>query len=279
MENPRIEVLIPTKQRYEFLALCIQSLTTQTYDNWDLLIVDDSEKPVNLTQIPFIAPFLNWMLNNKHEWRVLFGRKLGQHHCHQIGLEAAKSNLILRVDDDCVLDPNYMEMLVRVITTQDHCVAVSGLVLDPNLKNEQQLQPENWKEIKDYSGKVWEDEKGNPQNSPALQWHCHRDKDLSLVQHLHSTFLYRKAPALAVGGWQDMIDAGLSRVAMTEETWFTYKLYLAGWSMFVNPNVVAWHLKASFGGCRTDAEKEDLSKLYFADRGKFDAWYKENRKK
>ena len=277
MDKPKIEVIIPTKQRYEFLALCIQSLTTQTYDNWDLLIIDDSENPINITQIPFIAPFLNWMQNNKHEWRVLFGRKSGQHHCHQIGLENAKANLLLRVDDDCVLDPNYMEHLVNVLTTEKHCGAVSGLVLDPNIKNEQQLMPENWKDLKEFSGKVWEKD-GKPEHSAALQWFIHRDKEIKAVQHLHSTFLYRKAAALAVDGWQDQIDDGVSLVAMCEETRFTYKLYLAGWNMFINPNVVSWHLKAPTGGTRTNKEKENLSKLYFADREKFDIWFKSTKK-
>jgi GT2 family glycosyltransferase len=94
---------------------------------------------------------------------------------------------------------------------------------------------------------------------------------LKPVQHIHSSFLYKKAAALAVGGWDEM---NLSKVGMTEETWFTYKLYLADWKLFIAPRALCWHLKAPVGGTRTDKETEDLSKLYYEDRIKFAEWYK-----
>lgn len=268
-DKPRVEVTIPTKNRYEFLSLCLLSLTNQTYDNWDVLIIDDSDNPSNLTTIPFISPLLNWMRNSGHEWRVVFGQKAGPHKCHQIALDAAKSNLILRVDDDCTLSSEYIETLVKTMQEKEHCAGVSGLVLDPSVPLISQAMPENWKEIKEFSGKVWEVD-GKPIHSPALQWCVHRDKETKPVEHLHSTFIYKKAIALAVGGWSEM---NLSKVGMTEETWFSYKIHLAGWNMYVNPNTVAWHMKAPSGGTRTDREKEDLTKLYMDDRRKFDEWY------
>jgi GT2 family glycosyltransferase len=274
MDNkPRVEVVVPTKNRYEFLSLLLHSLTNQTYDNWDVLIVDDSDKPINMTQLPFVSPLLNYMRNNDHEWRVLFGAKAGPHKCHQIALDNAKQNLLLRVDDDCLMSPNFIEILVNLITEKEHCSAVGGLVIDPNLRILEQVAPENWKELKEFSGKIWE-ENGKPCHSPALQWLVPRDKEIKKVEHIHSTFLYKKAVALAIGGWSEM---DLSKVGMTEETWFTYKMHLAGWNMYINPEAIVWHLKAPVGGCRSDKEKEDLTKLYMSDRRKFDEWYEKQR--
>ena len=275
MDKPRVDVVIPTKNRYEFIALVLQSLTNQTYTEWDLIIIDDSEKPVDMNTVPFIAPFLKWMDNNGHNWRVLFGRKQGPHKCHQLSLETSRNNYLLRIDDDCVMTDTYIEELVKTMTTQEHCAAVGGLILDPVTPNIKQYIPENWKEIKDFSGNLWEEEGGKPTHSPALQWFVHREKDIKLVQHIHSSFLYKKAAALAVGGWEEM---NLSKVGMTEETWFTYKLYVRGWNMYINPSAIAWHLKAPQGGTRTDADKEDISKYYFDDRVKFENWYRETKK-
>jgi len=271
MDKPRIEVVIPTKNRYEFLALTLQSLTNQTYDNWDLIIIEDSDPQYDINAIPFISPMLRWMENNKHEWRVFFGPKQGPHKCHQIALNSSKHNYILRVDDDCPMSDRYIEELVKTITEQEHCGAVGGVLLDPTKPQQQLIMPENWKDIKDFSGNIWEENGGIPCHSPALQWFIHRDKDIKPVQHLHSSFLYRKAVALAVDGWSDM---ELSKVGMTEETRFSYKLFLQGWNLFVNPNAVAWHMKAPVGGTRENNNKEDLSKLYYSDRIKFDQWYK-----
>ena len=54
----RITIGIPTKDRYECLAMLLWSLNEQTYKNWDLLIIDDSTNVYPLTQIPFIFPIL-----------------------------------------------------------------------------------------------------------------------------------------------------------------------------------------------------------------------------
>lgn len=271
MKNPRVEIVIPTKNRYEFLALILQSLVSQTYKEWDLLIIDDSDKPYDINNLPFISPFLRWMEQNRHDWRLLFGRKAGPHKCHQLSLEQARNNYILRIDDDCIIGDTYVEELVNSMQSNEHCGAVGGIILDLTKTNISQMMPKDADFTKEFSGNIWEDEQGNPYHTPSLQWFYHLDEKLKPVQHIHSSFLYKKAAALAVGGWEDM---PLSKVGMTEETWFTYKLHLAGWKMYVAPRAVAWHLKAPVGGVRTDAEKEDISKLYYNDRMIFAEWYK-----
>ena len=271
MKSPRIEIVIPTKNRYEFLALVLQSLTNQTYKEWDLLIIDDTDKPFDINNLPFIFPFLRWMEHNKHDWRLLFGRKAGPHKSHQLSLEQSRSNYILRIDDDCIIKESYIEELVKSMLSKEHCGAVGGIIIDPSKSNIIQMMPKDADLTKEFSGNIWEDEQSNPYHSPSLQWFYHLDDTLKPVQHLHSSFLYKKAAALAVGGWEDM---NLSRVGMTEETWFSYKLFKAGWSLYVAPRAIAWHLKSPSGGVRTDQEKEDLSKLYYNDRAIFAEWYK-----
>ena len=271
MKNPKIDIVIPTKNRYEFLALVLQSLTNQTYKEWELLIVDDSDKPFDINNLPFISPFLRWMEHNKHEWRVMFGKKAGPHKAHQLSLEQSKNNYILRIDDDCIINESYIEELVKSILSKEHCGAVGGVILDPSQPIVSQIMPKDADFTKEYSGNIWEDEQGNPYHSPSLQWFYHSDEVLKPVQHIHSSFLYKKAAALAIGGWEDM---NLSKVGMTEETWFTYKLHLAGWKMYIAPKALAWHLKAPVGGVRTDKDTDDLSKLYYNDRVIFAEWYK-----
>ena len=273
-KQPKVEICIPTRNRYEFLALLLHSITLPTYDNFDVLIIDDSDKPLDITTIPFIAPFLQFLKNNMHEWRVFFGEKKGPHKSHDIILKESKANYILRVDDDQVMNADYVEKLMKTMLEQDHCGAVGGLVLNAHSRMEDQIMPKNWKEDKNYSGEVWEGEDGFPYHSPGLQWVMHEDNDLKEVQHLHSSFLYRKAAGLAVDGWSDMDR--LSPKGHNEETWFTYKLYLSGWKMFVNPEAVIWHLCSPYGGIRADADMDQVKKR-LEDDLIFSEWYKQKK--
>jgi GT2 family glycosyltransferase len=275
VKTPKVEICIPTRNRIEQLGILLSSLASQTYKNFDILIVDDSDKQINFTHVPFISPTLNLLTNNGNNWRVLFGCKKGPHHSHKLILKEAKSNYIFRVDDDCVLEPTCLERLVETITEDDSCAGVAPLVLNPNIPSDKQTLPDNWRQLPYYDTKVTYDDKTKHVNhSPGIQWHFHLDEKPKLVEHLHSSFIYKKAVAVAVGGWDEMIDE-LSSKGMTEETWFSYKLFKAGFKLYVDPRAIAWHYQAPNGGVRTENnDPKDAERLYWGDREKFSRWFK-----
>ena len=275
MKIPKVEICIPTRNRFEHLSNLLCSLAFQTYKNFNVLIVDDSEPQFNLTQIPFISPTLNLLTNNGNSWRVVFGSKKGPHYSHKLILEEAKSNYIFRVDDDCVLEPTCLERLVETMVADDNCAGVAPLVLNPNISKDKQTLPDNWRQLPQYSTKVtYDDKTKHVDHSPGIQWNIHLDNEPKLVEHLHSSFLYKKAVAVAVGGWDEMIGE-LSSKGMTEETWFSYKLFKAGFNLYVDPRTVAWHYQSPKGGVRTENnDSKEAEKLYWSDREKFSKWFK-----
>ena len=41
MENPSVDIVIPSYNRKEFLKQAIRSIQNQSYKNWNLFVVDD----------------------------------------------------------------------------------------------------------------------------------------------------------------------------------------------------------------------------------------------
>lgn len=138
----RIEVGVPTKDRYENLALLLWSLCEQTFKDFDITIIDDSENRTDIRELNYMGHILKRLDKNGNQWRVEFGRKKGPHWSHQQIVDGARNPLIYRIDDDCILDRNCLQELVN--TYEDLSIkegvllhkkigAVGPIVLDPSV--------------------------------------------------------------------------------------------------------------------------------------------------
>lgn len=243
----RVEFDIPTKDRYEQLGLLLWSLLEQSYKNWDVTIIDDSEKRYDLREISFIWQMLRMMDKRGHKWRVFFGNKKGPHACHQISLNEARNPYIFRVDDDCILDPKCLETLVNTWKSEEHVGKKVGgvgcIIIEPSVPNEIEFLPPHWESYKKYQGKV--DDHGMAFGDH--QWRRHPDKNLQDVEHLYSSYLYSVEAGKEVGGY----DLNYNVVGHREETDFSYRIWKKGYGLVVDPNATVWHLRNPKGGIRT----------------------------
>jgi GT2 family glycosyltransferase/intein/homing endonuclease/2-polyprenyl-3-methyl-5-hydroxy-6-metoxy-1,4-benzoquinol methylase len=84
-EDPKPTVLafIPTKNRYDSLAMTLQSIAMQTYKPDKVLIYDDGEQK-DLREIPIYKYIFNVFDEKGIKWEVAFGQKRGQHFGHQL---------------------------------------------------------------------------------------------------------------------------------------------------------------------------------------------------
>ena len=96
--KPLISVIIPTYQRRNKLKSTLQSILTQTYSNYEVLIMDDgstdgTKEMVNLFNDPRI--FYNWQKNTG-----------GPANPRNNGIKIAKGDWIAFLDDDDVWKEN-----------------------------------------------------------------------------------------------------------------------------------------------------------------------------
>ena len=246
-----VTAYISTKGRYETtLPLAITSILNQTLLPSHLVIIQDDYESYDMRQSSTYSHLFSLIEQKGIKWKVIFGKGKGQVLNHQTMIEESETSWLWRVDDDNVAEYNVLETLCSHI--QSDVGAIAGAVVDP--KNS--VKGETSVYIKDIDSKLnkqWLQEKGG----------------IYSAEHLYSSFLYRKAAS--THGY----CLELSPVGHREETIFTHEMFLNGWALLIDLNVVTWHLRSPSGGIRSfnDAALWEHDEAIF--RRKMKVWKRE----
>lgn len=232
MIRPKVLAFVPTKDRYDSLALTLQSIALQTIVPDALWIYDDGECK-DLRSDPIFKYIFSLLTSKGIDWKVVFGHKKGQHYGHQLA-NKSEYPLVWRLDDDEVAEPDVLERLLKYMS--DASVgAVGGAVFIPGEK-----QSGGSNRMEDIFHK------------PNLQW-CPdqgiHDSYYQGVSHLYSSFLYRTNIA--------DYNLALSPKAHREETLFTNALKQAGYGLIVDTSIKTYHFRRDTGGIRSGSSSSD----------------------
>ena len=253
MSNIDVTFGIPTKDRYEALGNCLISIALQTVKPKRVIIIDDSDNSQDIRNLPNTFYALKLLNFHNIEFYVEQGVKKGQHFSHQKIQETADTEWIFRIDDDCVLEPNVLEILWSNANSDDKIGAVAPLILLPD---PQQL-PED----------ISHNTIADIYSAPNIQWFL--QSGYKEVEHLNSSFLYRKGIA--------NYNLYLSKVAHREETIFSHEIKRAGYKLFVIPYARCWHFRQESGGIRSHKDPS----LYEHDEEIFrklmNEWYRKEK--
>jgi len=119
--KPLLSIIIPSyNPDKEILARVINALLGQTLDcrTWELIIVNNgsSKWPTNLFFSQFKVPNL----------KVINEVRPGATYARKNGLENAEADIALLVDDDNILDPDYLERAADLLKQHPHVGAIGG---------------------------------------------------------------------------------------------------------------------------------------------------------
>lgn len=245
---------IPTKNRDSVLGRQLASLLMQAFQNFDVLIMNDGDKPVGCT---LSTEYVIRKLRLHHKVFIEEGSHISQAHNHNIALYDLRFRnyeYILRCDDDLIMNRDAVRLLVNTIDSDPSIGAVSGLwfenerlgdsLYDRMLVAEPRSHPS-------MHGKI------GTINSNWQQRCYHAMNELYQVQHLYSNCIYDAEMMRLAGGWPEVYSHG---VAHGEETDGTHRLYLSGHKLVVNPLVTGEHLRAG-GGIRDTRHLSDVQAL------------------
>ncbi len=109
--NPRISVIISTRNRLSLLKIAVQSLINQTWRNWEAIIINDGGEPIEKIKEDFSGDERIRIVNNP----VSIERSTSRN----IGIEQAKGQFICFLDDDDVLYRHHFELGVKMMSQFD----------------------------------------------------------------------------------------------------------------------------------------------------------------
>jgi GT2 family glycosyltransferase len=240
----RIEICIPTRGRTINVVCLLQALRTQTFTDWDLTILDDNLDDSLKNNFTLWA-MISLLEMEGHRCRVIKGEAMGIPRAHNVLLAATKKNLIARIDDDTLpSDVDYLTLLVNEIRFDSSGLvgAVGGPI--PHFKGGTQKDYEL--PANDTLGEFAAFE------TPFVRYVQPENATPRSVTALYSSFLFKRAYALAAGGY----SLSYSRSAEKEETDFTVRIAFLGGRLVFHPRALLWHLRAPSGGTRSVPESE-----------------------
>lgn len=274
-EPMRVSITLTTRDRPGFVFLCLSSLLSQTFDNWDLVIVDASDPP--LKDYMELRLLLLLMEKLGHRVDLISNREIGITQAWQLGMERSPWELGQRLEDDVWLEPTYLETLHQVITSDGNIAAVAGSNPNPFFPDATEVMGRIVREQLSLGRPFfpnilfWKDNSLIPTDGQAMAFDTGQTYK---VCHLHGLFMYRRSAVEKVGGFA----THTSRFGHRDETDLTLRLFFAGYDLLVCPDARLWHAEAPYGGARDDQEQR--LKLATRDEESFQervkAWVEQN---
>ena len=110
-------VIIITKNHSSFLKRCLNNLLNQTYNNYEIVIVDDNSSDDTSELVnSFNSNKLNYYLNSE---------KKGLASLRNFGISKSRGNFIFFTDADCIPTSNWIEQGMKLLSN-DEFAGVEG---------------------------------------------------------------------------------------------------------------------------------------------------------
>jgi glycosyltransferase involved in cell wall biosynthesis len=227
-----LSVCINTCDRPKYLWYLLASLCVQTHKDFEVIIVDDGDKPCEHN--PHVRAGIGGLENadvrvtvHKNE------KKLGLAASRNVACDLASSGLVVKLDDDHYCDAECLRQLDLSIKEYPDAGCI-GMVF-PFIRNGVMVRMD-WPDVfgdTDVDG--WEEQQQclYPPLAP----------DVIPAKTVRGLMLYRKDPEIRH-------DERLSPISHREDTIFTTEYLRRGYQNYVCVRAIAWHLYAKAGGCR-----------------------------
>ena len=140
---PKVSVIIPSYNRQSYIQETIESVRTQSYQNFELIVVDDGSTDGTLNLLKSYGKSIH-LIQQRHAERAVARNK---------GIEQSKGDYIAFLDSDDVWLPDKLALQVEVMERSPQVVCVYGACLRMDSKT--QSLPTARRQLKGFSGNVF----------------------------------------------------------------------------------------------------------------------------
>lgn len=127
--EPRVSVIIPVYNVEKYLARCLDSILEQTYDNYEIICVDDCS-PDNCNDI-----LADYEENYADKITVLHNKcNIGLGKTRERGMEVSTGEYLFFVDSDDYVKPDFISTYVDAVKHKKYDVVIGGYIRDTDGK-------------------------------------------------------------------------------------------------------------------------------------------------
>ncbi|HEY6395758.1 MAG TPA: glycosyltransferase [Candidatus Binataceae bacterium] len=230
-ETPMVSVVICAYNAERTMRPCMESLRRLAYPNLEVIVVDDGSRD-RTAEIAMDFP----------EFRLIRQPNKGLSLARNVGLHAARGDIIAYTDSDCVVDPHWLTFMIRTMTEGgfDGCGG-------PNYAPHEEGRTE-----------------GCVAASPGAPCHVLIGEDIA--EHLAGcNMVFKKSALLKLGGFDPVFTAAGDDVDIC------WRMLDAGLKLGYSPAAFVWHfrrntIKAYYGQQRGYGRAEALLYPHYPER-------------
>jgi GT2 family glycosyltransferase len=223
--TPRITVVISTRDRAEMLRVSLAAVLEVDYEDFEVVVVDNAPSTSDTRDV--VAECTDTRV------RYLLEPAAGLSQARNTGLLAATGSIVAYVDDDVVMDRNYLRALADAYARDSDVVCVTGLVPSGELRTPTQLY---------FDERVtW----GRNLRARVFRM-SEPQKDLPLFPFSIGAFgtgasvSVRRDAVLALGGFDAALGVGTKTGGGEDADIFVRVLY-SGAALAIEPSAIVWH--------------------------------------
>lgn len=233
-----LSVVICTRDRPDTIARAVESVARQTYERFDILIVDQSRTDET-------RRLIEDLMARCERLRYLHLDQAGLSRAYNAGIRHTAGELLAFTDDDCVAPDGWLETIARRFTEQPDVALLYGQVL---------LPPE-------LAGA--DTSSGTIPTLPIPQRQRLNRREGFKVFGMGANFAARRSICERIGGFDEVLGGG-GPLKSSQDFDLAYRVYRAGGTILLEPDVVVYHY-----GFRSNAEWPATLKAYGIGDGAF----------
>ena len=123
MKSPAISIIVPVYMAETYLKRCVDSIVSQFFTDWELLLIDDGS-PDNSGYI------CDSYANKDSRIKVIHKRNGGVSSARETGISVATGDFSIHVDPDDWIEPNMLAALYKRAEDTEADIVVCDLILD-----------------------------------------------------------------------------------------------------------------------------------------------------
>ncbi len=204
---------------------------------WEVLVVDNNSTDCTPS---IVAEFI---AQQNSPFRYLFEQRQGKAFALNTGVCEAHGKIIAMTDDDCIVDPEWISLIVKEYRSDPKLMILGGRVELYNQLDEPMTTRLSMRRV-NVSLSPFE-----PCSPPIIGCNV----------------AYRREIFGSVGYFDHLLGPGTKRSLVAEDVDFLYRVYKRGFKIIYSPDILVYHNH----GRRTDVQWVQVSRNYLHGRGAF----------
>jgi GT2 family glycosyltransferase len=228
MQYTKVSLIIPTYKREELLVNTIKCALDQTYQDYEIIVVDQTKVHTKETQT-FLAEIKTKIVYIQEE-------KASLTHARNVGVQRAKGDIFIFTDDDVVFERDFIENYVCAHQKAD---VIQGRVIHLNTPMDKEISRVTWN-IK----------------FPGGENLLH---EAFTNIFIGCSFSLKRKVYEKVGDF----DENFIGCAVREDSDYSLRCYKAGFPILFYPDAMLTHLASTAGGVDADNSTQHFNYSYY----------------